>query len=139
MLNSITRTENKQEKGVLQRRKSWCIRGDQQEYYIDDRYSPVLKAPEVRFLTGRSYVYCGPVRMQFLQDSYQASVFIWWYGQRRSGTCDSRMMIMTMMRDRQICVRTNPGVSCVSAQESHLWDEASGSTVAHENINLDGR
>ena len=51
-LDSITRTEYKQEKGVLQKRKvCWCVRGDQQEYYIDDRYSPVLKAPEVRLLT----------------------------------------------------------------------------------------
>ena len=51
VLDSITRAEYKQVTGVLQKQKvCWCIRGDQQEYYNDDRYSPVLKAPEVMLL-----------------------------------------------------------------------------------------
>ena len=57
ILDSITRTEYTQEKGVLQKRKvRWCLRRDQQEYYIDKRYSPVLKAPEVRLLTAAAIV-----------------------------------------------------------------------------------
>ena len=51
VLDTLTRNEYKVKNGNLDRRKTrLCIRGDQQDYQIDDRYSPVLKAPEVRLL-----------------------------------------------------------------------------------------
>jgi hypothetical protein len=52
VLGSITRNEYKTKDGVLDKRKTrWCVRGDQQEYEVVDRYAPVLKATEVRLLT----------------------------------------------------------------------------------------
>jgi hypothetical protein len=51
MLDSLTRNEYKTVDGTLQRRKTrWCIRGDQQEYHVEDRYATVLKAPEARLI-----------------------------------------------------------------------------------------
>ena len=51
VLDSLTRNEYKTVDGTLQRRKTrWCIRGDQQEYHVEDRYAPVLKAPEARLI-----------------------------------------------------------------------------------------
>ena len=52
ILGSTTRAEYKTDQGVLQKRKiRLCARGDQQVYEVNDTYSPVLKAPEVRLLT----------------------------------------------------------------------------------------
>jgi len=51
VLGSVTRNEYKTTNGVLDKRKTrWCVRGDQQDYDVADRYAPVLKAPEVRLL-----------------------------------------------------------------------------------------
>ena len=36
----------------FKRKVRLCARGDQQAYEIDDTYSPVLKATEVRLMTG---------------------------------------------------------------------------------------
>ena len=50
-MGSITRNEYKTKDGELVKRKTrWCVRGDQQDYEVIDRYAPVLKAPEVRLL-----------------------------------------------------------------------------------------
>ena len=55
ILDSITCTEYKQDKGVLQKQKvRWFIRRDRQECYIDERYSLVLKARKVRLLTANA-------------------------------------------------------------------------------------
>ena len=52
ILDTTTRNDYKTEQGILLKRKvRWCIRGDQQEYEVSDKYSPVLKAPEVRLLS----------------------------------------------------------------------------------------
>ena len=52
VLGSITRNEYKTKDGVLDKLKTrWCVRGDQQDYEVADRYAPVLKATEVRLLT----------------------------------------------------------------------------------------
>ena len=52
ILGSTTSTEYKTDQGVLQKSKvRLCARGDQQVYEVNDTYSPVLKAPEVRPLT----------------------------------------------------------------------------------------
>jgi hypothetical protein len=51
VLDSLTRNEYKTVDDTLQRRKTrWCIRGDQQEYHVEDRRAPVLKAPEARLI-----------------------------------------------------------------------------------------
>ena len=52
ILGSTIRTEYKTDQGVPQKRKvRLCTRGDQQVYEVNDMYSPVLNAPEVRLLT----------------------------------------------------------------------------------------
>ena len=51
VLDSITHNEYKMKDGELVKRKTrWCVRGDQQDYDVQDRYAPVLKATEVRLL-----------------------------------------------------------------------------------------
>ena len=52
VLGSTTRVDYEVEHGVLQKRKvRFCARGDQQVYGVDDSYTPVLKATEVRLMT----------------------------------------------------------------------------------------
>ena len=52
VLGTLTRNEYKTKNGVLDKLKTrWCVRGDQQDYQINDSYAPVLKAPEVRLIT----------------------------------------------------------------------------------------
>ena len=51
-MDSTTRTDYRVEQGVVQKRKvHLCAREDQQAYGIDDTYSLVLKATEVRLIT----------------------------------------------------------------------------------------
>ena len=52
VLGTTTRVDYKVEQGVLQKRKvRLCTRGDQQVYGVDDSYSPVLKATDIRLIT----------------------------------------------------------------------------------------
>ena len=51
VLGSVTRNEYKMVGGKLHKYKTrWCVRGDQQDYEVADRYAPVLKATEARLL-----------------------------------------------------------------------------------------
>ena len=51
VLGSVTRNEYKMVGGKLHKYKTrWCVRGDQQDYEVEDRYAPVLKATEARLL-----------------------------------------------------------------------------------------
>jgi hypothetical protein len=50
-LSWLTKNEYRTIDGTLQHRKArWCIRGDQQEYHVEDQYAPVLKALEARLI-----------------------------------------------------------------------------------------
>ena len=107
VLGSVTRNEYKMVDGKLHKYKTrWCVRGDQQDYEIEDRYAPVLKATEARLLVAIAAqhgadLYGTDTKQALLhgdmaedEDVYVKPPQWWFYPIRRDTCSDSRRQSM---------------------------------------------